>query len=298
MKKILIVDDEASIRTMLEDHLDQKYEVTAKPDAAAALKTEGLETYDLVISDINMPGMKGYEFLSKVRIMHPHLKTVLITAYNVDDYVRMARKYGISNIIVKTIPFNFDELSYIVDGLLSGEIFGLERYMNSDYSVEGSFTVRNSNDAKEIREKIVETFSEKVGDTGELKLILDEIITNAIYHAPRTQDGQKKYREFSDVQLAEDEYVTIECGIDNEKYGISVIDNSGGLDKETVLYKIDRHVNAEGVLDDSGRGIFMTRIFADRMIINIDPSNKTEIILLNYFDKKYKGYKPIYINEL
>jgi len=100
------------------------------------------------------------------------------------------------------------------------------------------------------------------------------------------------------VILNADEYVYVECGFDCEKYGVSVCDVKGRLKKETVLYKIDRQVTGEGLLDDSGRGIHMSRLFADRMIINIDPNKKTEVILMNYFSHKYRGYKPLYINEL
>jgi hypothetical protein len=90
----------------------------------------------------------------------------------------------------------------------------------------------------------------------------------------------------------------VECGYDREKYAVSVTDNQGKLKKETVLYKIDRQLTGEGLLDDSGRGIHMSRLFADRMIINIDPNKRTEVILMNYFSNKYRGYKPLYINEL
>ena len=90
----------------------------------------------------------------------------------------------------------------------------------------------------------------------------------------------------------------LECGYDAEKYGIAVIDNMGRLTKDTVLYKIERQMSGEGVLDDSGRGLHMSRLFSDRLIINIAPKIKTEVILINYFSHKYRGYKPLYINEL
>jgi hypothetical protein len=65
-----------------------------------------------------------------------------------------------------------------------------------------------------------------------------------------------------------------------------------------VMFKLDRHVRGEGMLDCSGRGIHMTRVFADRMVINILPGCKTEMVIMNYFLPKYRGYRPLYINEL
>jgi hypothetical protein len=42
----------------------------------------------------------------------------------------------------------------------------------------------------------------------------------------------------------------------------------------------------------------MTRRFIDRMVINIAPRQRTEVIALNYLDRTVEGYKPLYINEL
>ena len=43
---------------------------------------------------------------------------------------------------------------------------------------------------------------------------------------------------------------------------------------------------------------FIVRKYIDRLIINIDQDRRTEIIIINYFSKVYKGYKPLYINEI
>ncbi len=298
MRRILIVDDEVSIRTMLLDFLETSYEVVTAEHAEAALALCSERTFDMVISDINMPGMKGPQLLFEIKRLYPATRTVLITAYNVDDYVRLARKSGVSNIIPKTSPFNFTELGSLVDGLLSGNIFGMARYMLPTYTPLGTFVVHSSNEAKDMREAAVALLSDKLGVAGDMRLILDEIMTNAVYHAPAFPDGTRKYEEFSDVVLTPEEYVYLECGYDTEKYGISVTDNMGRLTKETVLYKIERQMSGEGVLDDSGRGLHMSRLFSDRMIINIAPKRKTEVLLINYFSHKYRGYKPLYINEL
>jgi DNA-binding NarL/FixJ family response regulator/anti-sigma regulatory factor (Ser/Thr protein kinase) len=298
MYSILIVDDETSIRMMLYDYLEDKYEVLTAENAELGMRLCKERAFDMVISDVNMPGMKGPEFLSKVKKLRPATKTVLITAYNIDSYIRMAREYNITNIIPKTTPFNFLELDALVEGLLTQNIFGLSRYLLPDHVDLGAYCIRSSIEAKQVREDVTALLTEKLGTSGNMKLILDEIITNAVYHAPAFPDGTEKYPEYVEVHLQPDEFVYLECGHDSEKYGISITDHKGRLSKETVLYKIDRQIAGEGILDDSGRGIHMSRLFSDRMIINISPNNKTEIILINYFSHKYRGYKPLYINEL
>ena len=298
MHSILVVDDETSIRMMLFDYLEDTYEVHTAENAEIGLRLCKERSFDMVISDVNMPGMKGPEFLFEVKKLHPATRIILITAYNIDNYVRMARQYDISNIIPKTSPFNFAELDLLIDGLLTNNIFGLPRYLLPGFVDLGNFCVRSSKEAKTVREEISELFTTKLGTSGNMKLILDEVITNAVYHAPAFPDGTQKYQEFVNVELQPDEYVYLHCGHDSEKYGIAILDKKGRLSKETVLYKIDRQITSEGILDDSGRGIHMSRLFSDRMIINIEPKSKTEIILLNYFSHKYRGYKPLYINEL
>lgn len=283
---------------MLLDFLEGKYDVTTAENAAQALALCEERSFDMVISDINMPGMKGPQLLSEIKRRFPETHTVLITAYNVDDYVRLARKSGVSNIIPKTSPFNFAELDALVDGLLSGNIFGLDRYLLPRCTPLGRFEIRSSNEAKDVREAVVALFTEKLGAAGDMRLIVDEIVTNAIYHAPAFPDGTEKYEEFSDVTLQPHEYVHLQCAFDQEKYGISVVDDMGRLTKDTVLFKIERQMSGEGVLDDSGRGLHMSRLFSDRMIVNIAPKKRTEVILINYFSHKYRGYKPLYINEL
>jgi len=283
---------------MLMDYLEEFYEVEVAENAQEALNLCKKKYFNLVISDINMPGMKGPELLLEIKRLYPETRTALITAYNIDDYINLARKSGVSNIIPKTSPFNFKELFDIVDGLLTGNIFGLRRYMNDNYINFGEFCIKSSKEAKDVREAIVTLLKERLGVIGDMRLILDEIITNAIYHAPAFEDGTKKYEEFSDVVLEPQEYVYLECGYDSEKYGVSVVDKMGRLTKEIVLYKIERQINGKGILDDSGRGIHMSRLFSDRLIINIAPKIKTEVIMMNYFTNKYRGYKPVYINEL
>lgn len=298
MHKVLIVDDEKAIRMMLLDYLENRYSVSVAENAEVALSILAKEKFDLVISDINMPGMNGPMLLREIKTRYPDTKTALITAYNIDDYIRSIKDVSVTNIIPKTVPFNFAELDSIVEGLLTGNIFGLPRYLQSDCQIISNYCIKSTKEARDIRELIIELFLEKFGTAGDMKLILDEIITNAIYHAPINELGEEKYPEFTDVELAPDEYVYVECGFDNEKYGVAICDRMGHLKKETVLLKIGRQITGEGLLDDSGRGIHMSRLFADRMIINIDPNKKTEVILMNYFSHKYRGYKPLYVNEL
>lgn len=295
---VLIVDDEAIIRGMLETELSDNYTVLTAGNAEEAFNILKTHPIDLVISDINMPGIKGYDLLRTVKEYFPNVKTALITAYNTDDYVRLAKQNNISNIITKSVPFNFDEFNSIVHGLVTEDIFGIRKYLLPDFRMAGEYTVRCSDEIIATEEKILEEISRFHKPEPYVQILLEELITNAVYHAPVDANGNEKYEKHSQVTLQENEAVRICLGLDGEKYGVSVMDTSGMLTREQVLFRIDRHIHAEGVLDENGRGLHMSRLYADRLIINIKPNIKTEVIFLNYTDKKYKGYKPLYINEV
>jgi len=283
---------------MLSDFLSDYYEVVCVERGTEALKLLSERSFDLVLSDICMPGIDGVELLRTIRQRYPAIKTALMTANDIDQFMQLARQDGIANIIPKTVPFNFPEVAAIVKGLITGEIFGLPRYLLSDGTVFADFQITSSAEGLLVRDIITDLMVERFKSAGNMKLVLDEIITNAVYHAPSTGSGGDKYRTFAPIVLSPEEHVQVECGFDHEKCGVAIIDRKGRLTKETVLAKIDRQVSGEGLSDSSGRGIHMSRLFADRMIINIDRGKKTEVILMNYTSRAYRGHKPLYINEL
>lgn len=295
---ILLVDDEEIIRSMLKSDLSENYEVYTAENASEAFNILDERKIDLCISDINMPGMKGFELIEKINEQYEGVKTALITAYDVNDYIRMAKEQDVSNIIVKTTPFNFSEFNWVVRNLITEKIFGLDKYMHTGFKILKEYTISDSEDISAIEEEIIETLSEFVKVEPYVNILLEELITNAVYHAPVDENGKEKYIKHSKVILEENEAVKITLGKDSEKYGVSVMDPSGKLTKRQVLYRIDRHVHGEGLLDEHGRGLHMSRIYSDRLVINIKKDVATETIFFNYLDKKYSGSKPLYINEI
>jgi len=299
MYKVMFVDDEDYIRSMLMEYFNGKFDVTAVGGASAAFEALGRERFDLVVSDINMPEMIGTDFLAEVQKRHPDVRRALLTSSNIDEYVVFARESAVSSIIPKTIPFNFVEVENIITGLLTGEIFGIARYLQpEDGVVAEKYCIKSSSEARVVREAIIADIEAKFKNSGDTKLILDELLTNAIYHAPAKIDGTEKYAQFTDVELEPPEYVYVEFGYDSEKYAVSVLDKCGALTRDTVLNKMERQITGEGLLDDSGRGLHICRLFADRLVVNIEREKRTEIIIMNYLSQSYRGYKPLYINEV
>jgi two-component system response regulator AtoC len=118
--RVLVVDDEPSIRKVLQAHLSRDgHVVDAAADGAEAIDRLGNEPYDLVISDLKMPGVGGLELLAFVRENHPGLPLIVITAHGTVDSAVEALKLGAQDYITK--PFDHTELRAAVDKALRAE---------------------------------------------------------------------------------------------------------------------------------------------------------------------------------
>ncbi len=113
MNKILVVDDEQSMRDFLKILLikDGHNVVTAK-NGDQALSLLDKQAFDLVISDIRMPGMSGLELLEAIREHYGDLPVIMITAFASPDDAVKAMKNGAYDYISK--PFNVDEIKSVI----------------------------------------------------------------------------------------------------------------------------------------------------------------------------------------
>lgn len=113
-KKILVVDDEPSICLLLDNFLSLDYDVVTISDGEEALAW--LEGYlpDLIISDIQMKRMDGYEFLTKVRQrgFTKHTPFIMLSARAESKERIKCYKLGAQDYLTK--PFNPEELEELV----------------------------------------------------------------------------------------------------------------------------------------------------------------------------------------
>ncbi|MFQ5697341.1 MAG: sigma-54-dependent transcriptional regulator [Myxococcota bacterium] len=113
MPRILIVDDEQSMQEFLEILLQRDgHETTCCSSAEAAIVALESDDYDLVISDIRMPGMSGLELLDRVRELDSETLVVLITAHGTTESAVGAMKHGAYDYLTK--PFSVDEIRMVV----------------------------------------------------------------------------------------------------------------------------------------------------------------------------------------
>ena len=87
-KFILIVDDEQDIVNLIQEFLQKhgfNIHIFMKPLAALEYFVSHSRGYEIIISDIRMPGMNGYEFIRKLKERNPKVKVVLMSAFEIND---------------------------------------------------------------------------------------------------------------------------------------------------------------------------------------------------------------------
>lgn len=115
--RILLVDDEESMLTLLKEVVQLLgYDPITAADGALALRCFDESRVDLVITDINMPGISGLELLRQVKKQNPDVPVVLITGLSSNRFRDAAREYHADGFLSK--PFRIDDLRNCIQRLV------------------------------------------------------------------------------------------------------------------------------------------------------------------------------------
>jgi two-component system response regulator PilR (NtrC family) len=138
--RILIVEDEKSMMEVLKILLEgEKYEVVAASDGLEGLSYIANDIFDLVITDIKMPKVGGFELLKKAKEISPDTIVIMITAFGTTEAAIDAMKLGAYDYINK--PFKIDEIRLIIEKALekkrlSEEVSLLRKKVKTTYRLE------------------------------------------------------------------------------------------------------------------------------------------------------------------
>lgn len=118
--RILYLDDEEPLvylmRRMLE-HLGHRVTAVSNSEAALAAFKATPGEFDLVLTDMSMPGMSGVEFAQQVLAVRPETLVVIATGHVQDKDVTRASAVGVNHVIQK--PSTVEEMARTIDGLLT-----------------------------------------------------------------------------------------------------------------------------------------------------------------------------------
>lgn len=230
--KLLVVDDEESIREFLEIMLKKEgYEITLAEDGEKAIDLLKKKSFDMIISDLQMPKVTGIELLKHVRENYPDIVFMMITAFGTTETAVEAMKMGAYDYLTK--PFKIDEVRMnVLNALRSKNLEVENRVLKKELGKEYSFQnlVGNSEPMHKIYDMVkrVSTTPTNVLVTGESGTG-KEVVAKAIHY-----NGPLKDKPF----------VSINCGaipeslMESEMFGHKKGSFTGAVSDKTGLFEV------------------------------------------------------------
>ncbi len=230
--RILVVDDEESIREFLEIMLKKEgYEVSTAEDGLKAKDLLLKKSFDMVISDLQMPNMTGIELLKHVKDSYPETVFMLITAFGTTETAVEAMKMGAYDYVTK--PFKIDEVRMNIANALKSQHLEVEvRTLKKELVREYSFQniVGNSAPMHAIFDLIkrVSHATTNILITGESGTGKEVIAKSIHYSGP----------------LKDKPFVTINCGaipenlMESEMFGHKKGSFTGAVVDKTGLFEV------------------------------------------------------------
>lgn len=171
--KVLIIEDNPEMQTFIVKQLDRLYHVVTADNGEEALSILDKEYIDVIVSDIAMPKIDGYELLKRVKsdIKYSHIPVILLTARTSLESKIEGLSLGADAYIEK--PFSIDFLLVQISNLLEGRKTLKNSFVNSPYLYSNSIALTKAD----------EEFMEKVNDVVEQNLDNIEFNIGDLSHA-------------------------------------------------------------------------------------------------------------------
>jgi DNA-binding NarL/FixJ family response regulator len=132
-KRILLADDHTEILEEVRGLLQQDYEIIGAVENGAALVEEARRLRpDLIISDISMPVMTGFEAAAKIRSLGLHPQIIFLSVHSSAPYLRKARSLGAQGYVLKV--YANEQLPTAVSAVLQGQTYASPELNATNFS--------------------------------------------------------------------------------------------------------------------------------------------------------------------
>jgi len=264
--------------------------------------------YDLLMVNFDPPLANKPEWrdlFDRVGERFPRTRLVLHVTARTEDYLPlMAERRFLRNLIAKNeSPLEAEELIRTSEKILRSDIFGLEKYLLWGVEPYRVRVVDSREKPQYVRQ--VSDYASRLGCKARtiemVETIVDEVVTNAIFNAPRDERGKPRYAHLSrrePVRLAEHEQAELLFACDGDYIGVAQVDPFGALTQETVVAYLNRClIKGPQQVEEKqgGAGIGLFRVFQSlsKFIINIAPGKRTEVIALIDLRLTMKKFKQL-----
>jgi CheY-like chemotaxis protein/anti-sigma regulatory factor (Ser/Thr protein kinase) len=293
---ILLIDDDPAVLEMVQSALAHfGMEVHAYPDATQALdliQNPAAPTFDLVISDINMEGLDGFDVIHKVKSSHPRLPVVLMTGQASVDYAIRAMRLGASNLFMKPIAIRdlVQSVFHLVD--LHREIRLADDGLRGLVNERRHFLFRSDeldvpSLVRHLTDRLVPMGFASTSNLDVIAMAFHEALVNSLEHGNLELDSSLKgdlfakedpYALLRDQRMADPLYssrlVEVRLAMDTERFELEISDEGKGFDAS-------RMMPLQGDSDMAphcGRGLPLIMLVMDEVHFN-DKGNQIRLVL-------------------
>ncbi|MEZ6129350.1 MAG: response regulator [Planctomycetaceae bacterium] len=278
MVSILVVDDSATDRIRISGLLAKKpdYSVAVASDGSEALQQISAGSFDLVLTDMQMPGMDGLQLVREIKAHHSQIPVILMTGVGSEEIAVQAMKDGAASYVNKTsasqwLHENVERvLSARADAMTHAELLGC---LHSD---EYEFSLENDRDLMTATARFLRHAAQAVRlcpdpELPRLGVALEEALLNACLHGNLELDSKlregdgRAFDELARIRTAsspwKDRRVRVSASITPERMRVDITDEGSGFDPGHLPDPTD----PENLMKPHGRGVLMMRLFLDEV---------------------------------
>ena len=291
--KILIVSSEAAMRRSLKRLMTATGAVTEFVNDLSKLPEE---QPSLIAVDLRSPSAPKMKDLEKV---FPEVRLIAIVGgQDFGQMVEAVRSPRCSSVITYDEKFEPEDFIVTVTKLLHGQVFGLQKYFPWGVTLYNMEIAGYEEKVKAI--DVLNAYAELAGARGPVRdrmaLVAEELMINAMYHAPTDEDGKPLYQHLPRKEMSGktfDRSVKVACASNGQLFAVAVRDAYGSLDKETVVKFLSKgtqkSLTPEQKESGAGLGLVTALKNANKLVFNLSPGMGTEVIALFDLDLLAKG---------
>jgi len=292
MYNILIADLSSYKETLKNIFCEQGCTAVFCDSAFDAISKLKAYDFDLVVSEVELPGDNAFDLYEYVSENYPHIPMIMVTDKNIDRFFHRIFEQGIGNVLHK--PVNAKEVLNLSKKLITKKnIFGLCNYLEDIIEIKRMKITKSLqiNRAIDLIIEQIMNWNFKIPNRATLGLILNEMVINAVYHSHGlTQEKLDRVP----VELPEDKFVDIQFTYTADSYAISITDSNGKLSKNKILESLHNVIKQNILIEnsiesgedisefisESGRGLDLVRKLSGEYYFIIKKDYRTEIILI------------------
>ena len=273
--KLLIVDDDPRIIEVLSIYMEDYYDIYTATDGEEALETIKKQKPDVIVLDIMMPGMNGYELAKRLKTKREYNAIPIIMLTALDKTPNKVKGYRVGANRYITKPFSFEELKNLIDEVL---IEKHKEYEEDNVFLRLEFDMQSEmRYFQEVNELISNLYSYTNLDDIQIQdihFVLNEVISNAVEHGNQ-EDSNK--------------IIHIRATLYEDRLLFEIEDEGEGFDIEQVpdpTSIVERLIAGEKDIPElnsrerpGGWGLYMIKAMADKLEFN-EKGNKVTLTKL------------------